>query len=422
MIDHHVNIVERPGPVRGRRADRSPYLTCLIVGWGGLFAGATGPLLSAFVPPLVRNALGDQRTAIGAVMAIDNILLLVLVPLAGALSDRAVARGRGRLPLVFLGYILASAGMAVFPASARAGIVGVIAAMVLLYTGINLQRSPFQALVADSTPSAYRSVANGSVTFHMCLGAIVFLMLGRMLGMEKAFLIASGTVLAIGLAFALGLREPRVAETPATEATFLSLLATVRSAIGGAIPGLRPIFVSTLLLQMTFQTFTTWYALYGAERFGAGPEDVTIGFIAWAAGALIGSLPGGFIGRRIGRRNTIVLGFTSMAVCLLALDRVAVMSRATPLIALASASWALPMANAYPLFVEPIPRHQRGVLSALFLLCMAAGAIGDPLNGAFFDLFDSYRPMFTMMAVYTALAIIAVLCVPRGVGEAGTGQ
>ena len=59
------------------------------------------------------------------------------------------------------------------------------------------------------------------------------------------------------------------------------------------------------------------------------------------------------------------------------------MSQATPLLALASASWTLPTVNAYPLFVEPIPRERRGVLAALFLLCMAlGGAIGDPMNGA----------------------------------------
>jgi MFS family permease len=421
-VDDHVTIAGNPAGALDRTGRRSAYQSCLIVGWGGLFAGATGPLLSAFVPPLVQDAIDDHRTAIGAVMAIDNVLLLVLVPLAGVWSDRAVARGNGRLPLVFLGYLLAAAGMAVFPRSAGAGIIGVIAAMVALYTGINLQRSPFQALVADSTPSAYRSVANGSVTFHMCLGAIVFLMLGRTLGMQPAFIVAAGTVLAIAAAFALWLREPRIVQSQATEATYATLAAAVRSAAAGGIPALRPIFVSTLLLQLTFQTFTTWYALYGTERFGVSREDVTIGFIAWAGGALIGALPGGFIGRRIGRRNTVVLGFASMAICLLALHGVAEMSRATPLIALASACWALPMANAYPLFVEPVPRHQRGVLSAMFLLCMAGGAVGDPLNGALFDLFGSYRPLFIMMAVYTSLALVAILCVPRGVGEADTGE
>ncbi|MEO5568448.1 MAG: hypothetical protein ABIR92_08150, partial [Gemmatimonadaceae bacterium] len=77
--------------------------------------------------------------------------------------------------------------------------------------------------------------------------------------------------------------------------------------------------------------------------------------------------------------------------------------------------------NAYPLFVEPIPRERRGVLSALFLLCIAlGGGIGDPMNGALFDLFCSYRPLFLVMAAYTAIAFAAVLRLPRGAGEAVT--
>jgi MFS family permease len=75
--------------------------------------------------------------------------------------------------------------------------------------------------------------------------------------------------------------------------------------------------------------------------------------------------------------------------------------------------------NAYPLFVEPIPQPRRGVLSALYLLSAAlGGAIGDPLNGGLFDLFGSYRPLFLVMATYTALACLAVLAVPRSTGEA----
>jgi MFS family permease len=399
-----------------------PYWLCLLVGLGGLFSGVVGPLLSAFVPPLVRDALGEHRTAIGAVMAIDNVLLLLLVPLAGAASDRAAARGRGRLPLVFAGLLLAAAGMALFPWSPQFGIAGLIAAMVLLYGGVNLQRSPFQALLADLVPSRYRSLAAGSGTFQMCVGAIVFLMLGRMLGMQLAFLVAAGTVLVIAAAIALGLREPAASGPQASEPTFRSILEAAWAAVRGVVPGMRAVFIASLLLQLTFQTFATWYALHGTERFGVRPEDVTIGFIAWAVGGVLGALPAGLIGMRIGRRNAMLLGFALMTTCLVALDRVTEASQATPLLMLASASWTLPTANAYPLFVEPIPRPQRGILAALFLLCMAlGGAVGDPLNGAMFDLFDGYRPLFLMMGAYTALAFVAVLFVPRGAGEADTG-
>ena len=396
-----------------------PYLACLCVGLGGLFAGVTGPLLSTFVPPLVQGSLGDHRAAIGAVMAIDNVLLLLLVPWAGAASDRSAAASRGRLPMILGGLTLSAIGMALFPWSGQFGIAGVIAAIVLLYTGINLQRSPFQALVADAVPSRFRSYATGSTTFQMCVGAIAFLMLGRMLGMRVAFLVAAGTVLAIALALRLGLREPTPGGGHATEATFRSLFDAGRDALRGSVPGMRPIFVAALLLQLTFQTFTTWFALHGTERFAVRPEDVSIGFIAWAVGGVIGALPAGIAGVRFGRRNAMLGGFAVMAGCLVALDRVTTISQATLLLALASAAWTFPTVNAYPLFVEPIPRERRGVLSALFLLCMAlGGGIGDPMNGALFDLAGTYRPLFLLMAAYTAIAFAAVLAIPRGAGEA----
>jgi maltose/moltooligosaccharide transporter len=399
---------------------RVPYAVCLCVGLGGLFAGVTGPLLSTFVPPLVQGVLGDHRTAIGAVMAIDNVLLLLLVPWAGAASDRASAAGRGRLPMIVGGLVLAAIGMALFPWAGRFGIAGVIAAIVVLYTGINVQRSPFQALAADAVPSRFRSLATGSITFQMCVGAIVFLMLGRMLGMRVAFVIAAGTVLVIAAALRLGVREPPPHGAHAAEATFHSLFDATWDALRGVVPGMRAIFIAALLLQLTFQTFTTWFALHGTERFGVRPEDVTTGFIAWAVGGVIGALPAGFVGVRLGRRNAMLLGFAIMAGCLVALDRVTSVSQATPLLALASAAWTFPTVNAYPLFVEPIPRERRGVLSALFLLCIAlGGGIGDPMNGALFDLFGTYRPLFLMMATYTALAFAAVLAIPRGAGEAG---
>jgi maltose/moltooligosaccharide transporter len=404
------------------RAERVPYAVCLCIGLGGLFAGVTGPLLSTFVPLLARDALGEHRTAIGLVMAIDNVLLLLLVPWSGAASDRSSAAGRGRLPIVIGGLVLSALGMALFPWSARFGIAGIVAAIVLLYTGINVQRSPFQALVADAVPSRFRSLATGSVTFQMCVGAIVFLMLGRMLGMRIAFLVAATTVLLIAVGLRAGLVEPPPHGSSAVEATFHSLLEALRDAMRGVVPGMRAIFVAALLLQLTFQTFTTWFALHGTERFGVRAEDVTIGFIAWAIGGVIGALPAGWAGARFGRRNAMLFGFLLMSACLVALDRVSTLSLATPLLALTSAAWTFPTVNAYPMFVEPIPRERRGVLSALFLLCMAlGGGIGDPMNGVLFDLFSGYRPMFLIMAIYTALAFAAVMMIPRGTGEVGAG-
>lgn len=400
-------------------AARAPYGVCAVVGLGGLFAGITGPLLSAFIPPLVRDVLGDQRTAIGSVMAIDNVLLLVLVPWIGAVSDAATGSGRGRLPLILAGFGLAAVGMAAMPWATAGGLLGLVAAMVILHAGINVQRAPFQALQADLVPSRFRSLASASATFQMCAGAIVFLMLGQLLGMQPAFLIAAGSVLLVAVVFAVALREPQGARTPIDQSSWRQVVEAFLTVVRGAIPGVRAIFVAALLLQLIFQTFTTWFALHGTERFGIPAAQATVGFIAWALGGVVGALPAGAIGMRIGRRNAMLLGFALMAICLIFLDRATTLSAAVPWLALASASWTLPTVNAYPLFVEPIPRERRGVLAAMYLLSMALGGmIGDPLNGRLFDLVDGYRPMFQIMAIYTALAFVAIWFVPRGASEA----
>ena len=147
------------------RAARTPYLLLALVGLGGLFNGVTGPLVSAFIPPLVQEVLGDRRLAIGVVMTIDNVLLLLLVPWAGAASDRSASR-YGRLPLVVAGLLLSSVGMVLVPWAGAAGLTGLVAALIVLHTGTNLPRAPFQALLADAVPSRFRSLASASVTFH----------------------------------------------------------------------------------------------------------------------------------------------------------------------------------------------------------------------------------------------------------------
>jgi predicted MFS family arabinose efflux permease len=278
------------------------------------------------------------------------------------------------MPFVLAGLLLSSIGMALLPASAGLGLPVLMGALVLLYSGINLQRSPFQALVADAVPSRDRSLATGSVTFQMCVGAIAFLMLGRMLGMRASLLVAAGTILAIGVALRAGVGEPAISRSAEAEVSFGSLARATWSTLRGSAAGMRAIFLATLLLQLTFQTFTTWFALHATERFAVRPEDVTLGFIAWALGGVLGALPAGYLGVRLGRRSTILAGFALMTACLLALNQVTQLVHAMPLLALASAAWTLPTVNAYPLFVEPVPKRLRGVLSSLYLLCMGMGA------------------------------------------------
>ena len=134
----------------------------------------------------------------------------------------------------------------------------------------------------------------------------------------------------IALAFALGLREPSNGSRRLPSRHSSRLRLPSRPLVRDETSGMRAVFIAAVLVQLTFQTFTTWYALHGTERFGVSPEEVTTGFIAWAIGGVIGALPAGMIGVRIGRRNTMLLGFGLMGVCLVALHAVTTVAQATP--------------------------------------------------------------------------------------------
>src|SRR6185295_8758262 len=120
---------------------------------------------------------------------------------------------------------------------------GLVAALVVLHTGTNLPRAPFQALLADTVPSRFRSLAAASGTFQMCVGAIAFLMLGQVFGMRAAFLTAAVTVLVINVAIIVGLRARSDTTTDADAPSLRSLVDAVRAAMTGSVPGLRSVFV-----------------------------------------------------------------------------------------------------------------------------------------------------------------------------------
>jgi MFS family permease len=399
-----------------------PVGLCLFLGLGGLATGAIGPLYSTFVPPMARAAVAND-VIVGLILAIDNVLLFVLVPWMGALSDRRAAAGRDRRLLVISGLTVAACGMAMLRVAPAYGLAGLLAAIVVLNTGQFVVRAPFQALVADLVPSPARSFAIGAMTGFMCLGAIVFLGLANALGSPNAaFLSAAATLLAVALAFAARLSEPPARTASAAETSFALLRQAVGQVVRGTFPGMRAAFVALLFVHLSFQTFTSWFTLHAGERFGIAPADAAVGFIAWAVGGLVGSLPGGLIGMRIGRRNALLTGLAAMALALVGLDRAPTMQAALPLVFVASFCWSLPTVNAFPLLVEPFPRARRGVLAAMFFLCMALGGmIGDPLNGFLFEWTGTRRFLFLAMAVYTVAAFVAVWWIPKGAGEAGTG-
>ena len=80
-----------------------------------IFVGFAFFLICAFwqaydntIPLILTNKFGLSQTASGAVMALDNVLALFLLPLFGAISDRCHSKRGKRTPFILIGTIAAA--------------------------------------------------------------------------------------------------------------------------------------------------------------------------------------------------------------------------------------------------------------------------------------------------------------------------
>lgn len=68
------------------------YRRTFCVGFAFLSICAFWQLYDSIIPLMLKNSFHLKETVSGAIMAIDNVLALFLLPLLGALSDRTHTR------------------------------------------------------------------------------------------------------------------------------------------------------------------------------------------------------------------------------------------------------------------------------------------------------------------------------------------
>ncbi len=79
----------------------------ILVGMAFFLILAFWQAYDSIIPLMLTNHFGLPQTASGAVMSIDNVLAVFMLPLFGALSDRVSTRFGRRTPFIFIGTISA---------------------------------------------------------------------------------------------------------------------------------------------------------------------------------------------------------------------------------------------------------------------------------------------------------------------------
>ena len=172
------------------------------IGFAFLAISAFWQLYNGVIPPILTNTFGMSETSSGVIMAMDNILALIMLPLFGSLSDRCKSPMGRRKPFILVGTIAAVALMQIIPlmdnqyaATGLAGFkVAFIIVLMLLLIAMGTYRSPAVALMPDMTPKPLRSKGNAIINLMGALGAIVYLIVTALLYSGKLFMDEKGHV------------------------------------------------------------------------------------------------------------------------------------------------------------------------------------------------------------------------------------
>ena len=266
----------------------------ILVGLAFLSICAFWQMYDSVIPKILTETFRLNETLSGAIMALDNILALFLLPLFGALSDRTSTKIGRRMPFILLGAACAAVLMNLLPvldnryaaAPSTGKLVGFAAELGLLLVAMGTYRSPAVALMPDVTPNPLRSRANAIINLMGAIGGIIYLAVAAVMypnakiaglahvNYQPLFLVVSAVMLvSVAVLFLTG-KEPKLAaETRALEAQHPEWDLTEDDGSGNEVlpkpvkRSLGFLLVSIALWYIGYNGVTTWWSTYvGADK------------------------------------------------------------------------------------------------------------------------------------------------------------
>ncbi|HEY2025700.1 MAG TPA: MFS transporter [Gemmatimonadaceae bacterium] len=337
----------------------------IALGTVSLLTDVSSEMIYPLLPVFLTVVLGANASFIGAIEGAAESTAALLKLASGWWSDRV----RRRKPLVVLGYGIATL-MRPLVAIARS------ASQVLLIrvadrVGKGIRNAPRDALIAESVDPSIRGRAFG---FHRAMDHV-----GGVLGPLIAFAVLTWKIAPIRAVFWL-------AAIPGA-LSFLVLVIFVRdipretSAPMHASPDLRrPLGarfwrVLAVILLFTLGNSTDAFLLLRANQLGV---PVALAPILWAALHVVkavSSTPGGALSDRIGRRPTLIAGWTLYAAVYFAFAAARRPWHAWALFAVYGVFFGLTEGSERALVADLVGPERRGTAFGWYNLAIGLGAL-----------------------------------------------
>ena len=423
----------------------------VLVGLAFLSICAFWQMYDNVIPLILRETFHMNESLAGAVMALDNILALFLLPFFGTLSDRCRNQKLGRrTPFILVGTAVAVVLMNLLPlldngfaaGGGRWHFIAFIVVLGGLLVAMGSYRSPAVALMPDVTPKPLRSRANAIINLMGAVGGVLYLGVAAVLyptdkvknlvhvNYQPLFLVVSAIMAAAVAVLLLTIREPRLsAENRALEAQHPEwnlaeddgsghevLPAAVKRSLGFLL-------ASIALWYIGYNGVTTWFTTYVSQIMGEGLGGASRCLLVATVGAIVSYIPIGVAASKVGRRKTILAGCALLAACFLAGFLLTTAFSSINFImyivfALVGLAWAAINVNSLPMVVEMCRGSDVGKFTGYYYTASMAAQVVTPVLAGTLMRHISYRVLFPYAACFVALSFVTMCFVRHGDSKA----
>lgn len=413
------------------------YKRTFFIGLAFLSISAFWQMYDNIIPLMLQNTFGLGETVTGVLMAMDNVLALVLLPVFGALSDRVETPLGKRTPFILGGTVLAVIFMMLLPlADKKQSLVLFVAALFATLLAMGLYRSPAVALMPDLTPNHLRSRANAVINLMGAVGGVYALIMIKLLvgtgdrpDYAPLFVsIAALMAIAVGVLM-ITIRERKLRRellAAEGEKETAGSAAEDKEQTDGSQPAktVLPREVKRSMIFMLASIFL-WFTAYNAvttafSRYTRvvwkmeGGSFANCLMVATVA-AIVSYIPIGGISARFGRKKTIMGGVLVMAACYLGAIFVGQYHPAVNIaFALIGVGWAAINVNSYPMIVAMSQGGDIGKFTGTYYTFSMAAQIATPILSGFLLENVSYKTLFPYALVFSLAAFLTMTQVRHG--------
>lgn len=403
------------------------YRRTFFVGLAFLSISAFWQMYDNIVPLILQNTFCLNESVIGALMAVDNVLAVFLLPVIGTFSDNVDTRLGRRTPFIICGTFVAVCLMMLLPYADRSQNLWLfVIALGLTLFAMATYRSPAVALMPDLTPKPLRSNANAVINLMGAVGGVYSLILIRLLVKEEqnpsyfpVFLGVAVIMIVAVIVLVTTIKEKKLAAQIAGEYPDVEE-ENVRMTESGELAlevkrSLRFILASIFLWFTAYNAVTTAFSRYAVTVWKMEGGGFASCLMVATVAAIISYIPTGAAASRIGRKKTILIGLLLM---LISYTSVFFFPRYNPaaniFFAMIGVGWAAVGVNSLPMVVEMSKGSDIGKYTGLYYTFSMAAQIFTPIISGALLQYVSYNTLFPYAMFFTVCAMITMSTVKHG--------